>query len=168
MVRPPLHVHPLGRPRDSPRRPSLTGAWRRAATTERLRGAANRLAWDQWHPWGVQPWPSLVARPAGIYRTRAVFYCEIEVVGVMTLWDLILEAIVSTPAHTRKAACGDRLGPTKGNRLYQPHRRQGGQWDHHSRTTTLSALSARRLPCIDLSKYGGITPPGTGGIIWVR
>ena len=64
-------------------------------------------------------------------------------------------------SHTRKAARGDRLGPTKGNRLYQPHRRQGGQ-------TTLSALSTRRLPCIDLSKDGGITPPGAGGIIWVR
>ena len=61
-------------PRDSPSRPPLTSAWRRAATAERLRAAANRLAWDQWHPWGVQPWPSSIAPPTGIYLDRSDFY----------------------------------------------------------------------------------------------
>ena len=81
---PPHHVHPTGR-RLSGRIP---GAWNRALTAQRLRSVPNRAAWDQWHPWGVQSWPSSIAPPAGIYRTCSLFYHFTEVVNnnIFSFW----------------------------------------------------------------------------------
>ena len=75
---PPHGVPPTGRHLSG----RIPGAWNRALTAQRLRGVTNRAAWDQWHPWGVQPWPSSIAPPPGIYRTRAGLYYFTEVVQV--------------------------------------------------------------------------------------